>query len=252
MPHARLISATINSHRNLVAVYALSSLGALISLVLFSGYTPNSFAADKTEWAFGPIEYHIPAQPLDVALRAYSKISSVDVLYESRIVAQLLAPPVDGRFTRQAALAMLLAGTDLVVQYTRSDAITISSASYEPDAPPLSPLADADLMLDTLRVAAPGGSPNEGKMREFSESAQEDIVAALRKNARTNSGTYRVGVKLWVDPLRTISRAELAQSSGDAARDASIAEALRGLVLRKEPPEHAPQPIRVRIQVRSS
>jgi hypothetical protein len=183
-------------------------------------------------------------------LQTYSKLTGVDVLYESRIAEQLFSSPVDGTFTRQAALEALLAGTDVTVQYTRSDAITLSLASYQVDIPPASPLADADLMLDTLRVSAVA-PPDKSKMRDFSQSAQADIEAALRKDTRTNSGNYRASVKLWVDPTRIIRRAELAQSTGDASRDASIADTLRGLMLRKEPPENAPQPVRIVIVVRS-
>jgi hypothetical protein len=58
-------------------------------------------------------------------------------------------------------------------------------------------------------------------------------------------------VKLWVDLSRTIRRAEVAQSTGDAERDVAIAQALKGFVISRAPPSNAPQPIRVIVSVRS-
>jgi hypothetical protein len=246
MVYERSIPARMRAHCISLALV----LAGVASLVLFSPYTTVSWSEDGSDKWFGAIRFNIPAQPLDSALQAYSKLSGVDVLYESRIASQLYSSPVEGMLTRQAALEAMLAGTDVTVQYTRSDAITLSLASYQVDIPPASPLADADLMLDTLRVSAVA-PPDKSKMRDFSQSAQADIEAALRKDTRTNSGNYRASVKLWVDPTRVIRRAELAQSTGDATRDASIADTLRGLMLRKEPPENAPQPVRIVIVVRS-
>ncbi len=230
--------------------YLLSGLSALIALVLVGTCSLAGWAEEGSSISLGRIEFHIPAQSLDRALQVWSKISGIDVLYESRIAADLVSPPVDGTFTRQSALEILLAGSELAVHYTRSDAITLSEVASEQDAPPSSPLVDADLRLDSLHVGM-GARPDERSMREFSETAQADIEAALRKNTHTGSGNYRAGVRLWVDPARVIRRAELSQSSGDATRDTSISETLRGLVLSKQPPDNAPQPIRITINVRS-
>lgn len=196
------------------------------------------------------IAFHIPSQPLDSALQAYSKASGVEVLYESSIAAELNSSPVEGTFSPETALRTLLIGTELTVQYTRSDAITLALPSSQQDLPPMNPLGDADLMLDTLRITA-GESTDQDGLREFSQATQLDIESALRKNARTRTGSYRASVKLWVDPSRTVRRAELAQSTGDPERDASIADTLQGLVLRQVPPANTPQPVRVVIVVRS-
>lgn len=111
-------------------------------------------------------------------------------------------------------------------------------------AMPINPLAGADLQLEMLHVS--GGERTDGALlREFSEAAQADIEAALRKNARTRTGNYRAHVRLWVDPSRTVRKVELAQSTGDAERDARITDILQGLVLRRTPPANAPQPVRV-------
>lgn len=199
----------------------------------------------------GALPFHIPGQPLARALQAYSQTTGVEVLYESSIAAGLRSSEVEGTFTPELALRLMLAGTELAVQYTRNDAITLSLPSSEYDLPPsVGPLANADLALDTLRVTA-GEHPDAGRLREFNESVQADVESALRKDARTRTGNYRASVRLWVDPSRTVRRAELAQSTGDPGRDSSISEILKGLVLRSGPPANTPQPVRIVILVRS-
>lgn len=194
--------------------------------------------------------FQIPSQPLVSALQAYSQATGVEVLYESRIAAGLQSAPVEGVFLPQVALRLLLASTDLVVHYNRSNAITLSLPADE-HLPPASPLGGADLELDTMRVSGGQAQPNASLMREFSESVRRDIEVALRKSVRTRSGNYRTSVRLWVDPSRTVRKAELAQSTGDAERDAQIASLLEGLVLTRTPPANAPQPVRIVIVVRS-
>jgi hypothetical protein len=229
------------------------SLG-LALLTLIGAFAESAWTQEgRLSPTLDPLSFHIPSQPLAGALQAYSQATGVEVLYESSIAAGLQSTDVEGTFTPKLALGILLTGTDLAVHYTRSDAITLSlpSDEYDPDLPPAHALAEADLALDTLRVTAGGEQPDQGRLREFSESVQADIESALRKDTRTRSGNYRASVKLWVDPSRTVRRAELAQSTGDTGRDITIAEVLQGLVLRSGPPANTPQPVRVVIVVRS-
>lgn len=196
-------------------------------------------------------DFNIPGQPLAQALQAYSQVTGVEVLYESNIAVAQRSLPVEGSLTPQRALQTLLAGTDLVVRYTRSNAVILSLPDLNLNLPPLHPLGDADLALETLRVTGGQGVVDPDRLREFKEAVQIDIEAALRKNAQTSSGSYRASLNLWVESSRAISRAELTQSTGDQGRDLSIAETLKGLILKRVPPVNTPQPIRVVILVRS-
>lgn len=219
----------------------------LVSLMTQAGWTQDG--AERA--AFGVRSFDIPRQPLASALESYSRATGYEVLYESGIVVALQSVEVRGTFTAEQALGVLLGDTDLRVRFTRRDAITLTLPSNAYDLPPSDPFADADLALETLRVSGGSERPDEGRLREFSETVQADIESALRKDARTRSGNYRANVKLWLTPSRTVSRAELAQSTGDLQRDSSISEILRGLVLRRLPPANTPQPVRVVIYVRS-
>lgn len=227
-------------------------LCALSLLILVGALAGSAWTQDgPARFVDKPLAFHIPSQPLATALQAYGQATGIEILYESRIAEGLQSPELDGDYTPRLALGILLTYTDLVVHYTRSDAITLSSPSAgNHDLPPSSLLPDADLALDTLRVMD-GQRPEAGKLRAFSESVQLDIERALRSDARTKTGNYRASLKLWIDQSRVVGRVELAQSTGDVARDASISNVLQGLLLRSGPPANTPQPVRVAIVVRS-
>uniref|UniRef100_Q07KY2 Secretin/TonB short N-terminal domain protein n=1 Tax=Rhodopseudomonas palustris (strain BisA53) TaxID=316055 RepID=Q07KY2_RHOP5 len=199
------------------------------------------------------IEFHIPAQPLANALQAFGQRAGVQVLYESQSATGLRSVAVEGRFAPDAALGRLLTGTDLTVQYIRPDAITISRPPVVGGAivPSAAPSGAADLSLGTLRVRGPSQS-DAARFQAYSTSVQADIQNALRRNAKTRDGVYRVVLDLWINPSRTVERTELFRSTGDRERDAAVEATLRGLMISKPAPEKTPQPIRVAIIVTST
>jgi hypothetical protein len=220
--------------------------------VLLAGLLATAAAADEREGLSpGLLTFAIASQPLVSALAAYSAASGVQLLYESSFAMERQSTSVEGEYTREAALTRLLTGTDLTIRYTRANAVTLVPTSLrDADNPPADPLAiaDADLTLDTLRV--PGSIEAGDPLVEYSRAIQADIESALKRNATTRIGEYRVAVKLWVDPSRMVRRAELLRSSGDAARDVAISSSLQGLVLSRSSPANTPQPVRVVIEVK--
>jgi hypothetical protein len=229
-------------------------LSSLAGIVLLSAC---AVAAQSDQTARRAATFHIPGQPLEMALQAYSQASGVQVLYESELAAGRRSAPVEGDLTPEAALRVLLAGTDLFVRYTSANAITLSRWSddrdgiAERDRPPTHPLANIDLTLDTLQVVVSADRADAARLRAYSEAVQSDIQGALKKNAATRSGNYRVAVKLWIDPSQTIEKTELMQSTGDRQRDIAISGALHGLLISRAAPPNMPQPVRVVIVVKS-
>lgn len=202
----------------------------------------------------GPIEFHIPSQPLAAALQAYGQRAEVQVLYESTSAVGRNSVAVDGDFVPEAALEMLIARTDLKVRYVRPDVITLAPAYDESAgaAPPSSgPLGGADLSLGTLRVRGTKDGDEIARLNEYSERVQMDIQNALRKNAKTRDGSYRAVLDLWIDPTRTIARTELFRSTGDIERDTAITTTLRGVTISRPAPANVSQPVRVGIVVKS-
>jgi hypothetical protein len=201
----------------------------------------------------GVLAFHIPSQPLAAALQAYGQRTGVQVLYESNSAVGRTSVAVEGNFTSDAALSLLLSATDLKVSYSRPDAITLAppfAVSAVP-APASGSLGGADLFLGTLRVRGSKDGDEEAQLKEYSERVQMDIQNALRKNPKTRDGSYRAVLDLWIDPTRMIERTELFRSTGDGDRDAAIATTLRGVTISRPAPPAAPQPIRVSIVVKS-
>ncbi len=88
-------------------------------------------------------------------------------------------------------------------------------------------------------------------VREFGEAVQNEVSDALTRNSEIRSGNYRIRVKLWIDPTRIIRRAEVAKTTGDPSRDATIAATLQGLTISRAPPSGMPQPVRIIVAVGS-
>jgi hypothetical protein len=228
---------------------------ALVILVVLAVGLVQVAAAGRNDKGGEPprLTFHIPAQPLASALQAYSEASGVQVLYESRLAIGIRSANLDGELTAEAALQTLLAGTGLTVHYTRSNAITIAPKAASADEPPprLSLGAAADLALDPLRVSPTDLVPDQSDLAEYTAIVQTDIQNVLRRSAKTRSGNYRVGVKLWVAGSRMVERVELFSSTGDRERDAAISDVLHGLAISAAAPANVAQPVRVVITVRS-
>jgi Secretin and TonB N terminus short domain len=226
-------------------------------MILVAAFVAAGIADDKAARPGEPSTFHIPGQPLDLALQAYSRASGVQVLYESELAAGRRSAPVEGSLTPEAALQALLAGTDLVVRYTSSNAITLSRWSEDRDPagrdfPPSHALPNIDMTLDPLQVVVPAeAAGDEARLHAYGEAVQSDIQNALKRNATTRSGSYRVAVKLWIDAARIVQKTELLQSTGDPQRDIAVSGALRGLVISRAAPPNLPQPVRVVIVVKS-
>ena len=76
-----------------------------------------------------PVQFSIPAQPLDRALRLFSEQSRHQVLFDEAVVAGHQAPAVNGRLTPREALDQLLAGTQVRVNSSRPDVFTLTAAA---------------------------------------------------------------------------------------------------------------------------
>jgi len=196
-------------------------------------------AVDFAKW------FAIPGQSLTTALQTYSRQTGVQILYESNLAAGQTSANVEGTFTPKDALQMLLSNTNLIVNYTHDNAITLTSQSQDEDLPPPNVLANADLSLETLRVHSSAEPTNDNSLLEYTNALQINIRAALQKNEKTRTGQYKFGVKLWVGASRTVQRIELFQSTSDRERDAAVAKVLQGLVISRAAPANTPQPVRV-------
>lgn len=209
-------------------------------------------AEEADRFGSATVEFHIPEQPLSSALQAFSAASGVAVLYASGAESGLRSARLDGEYSREAALKILLGDSGLVARYARADAIAlVDPTAPNPFDPPEGSLPGADMSLDTLHVAGATKGPDRDELSDYIGAIQQDLQKALKANGSTREGSYRVGVDLWVDSSRTVSRTEVFRSTGSPGRDTAIASVLQGVVIRRPAPAHTPQPVRVMIVVRS-
>lgn len=173
--------------------------------------------------------YDIAAQPLDAALDLYIRSSGTQVFYETALTAGLTARPVNGRFTSDAALLGLLAGSGLIARRTASDAFIIMPAPRRQEA--------------LAGTAAIPGLP-------FMMALQKSVVDALCRSERTRPGSYRVAVEVWIAPSGVIQRTSLVGSTGDVEKDRALATALNGISIQTAPPANSPQPFILSIGAR--
>ncbi len=219
-------------------IIAATAIGAVVAL------------GEDVSAPFTPTRFNIRAQSLVDALQSYSMQTGIQVMFETASAAGYRSVKVEGEFTPEAALRLLLANTDLRIRYTRTSAVTLAPASApNPDEPPARPIANADLSLDTLKVTGASEGQDRALAARYIDSVQADIQNALKRVAQTRKGHYRVAVRLWINTARTVQRIELEGSTGDADRDRLITSILEGLVLSQQAPANTPQPMRFMIGI---
>jgi len=84
----------------------------------------GSAAAQQPEYSFD-----LPAQPLDIALRAYARTAEQQVIFAGRDVLGRTSSPVSGKYSPEEALQIMLAGSDLTVQRTAEGVLQIARAA---------------------------------------------------------------------------------------------------------------------------
>jgi protein TonB len=95
-----------------------------------------------------------------------------------------------------------------------------------------------------------GGTGGGGgsKYGWFAGEVQSAITDALGRNDKTRAASVKIKVRIWSDGTGRITRAELANSTGDASLDDAIKnEVLTGLQIPDSPPSDMPMPIVLRI-----
>jgi TonB family protein len=195
-------------------------LRLLLSTAAFAVAAGAALAAETASTAM----YDIPAEPLDAALNAYIAASGAQVFYETALSAGRRSTPVRGRFTAEAALQTLLLGTGLVDRRADVDAFVITWPPRGQQQPGLSATAIA-------------------RDDRFVSAVQAGILGALCGHPEIRPGGYRVALELWISPAGAVQRAELIGSTGDAARDAALQDALQEVAIEAAPPADMPQPI---------
>jgi TonB family protein len=173
----------------------------------------------------GYVVFDIPAQSLISALETYSTITGREILYNGKLVVDRRSAAIDGAYTPQVALSMLLEGTGLSPRYMANDALMLQAV---PRSMP--------------RNLAANTAPSTVVARYYGR-VQSRLKTAFCVDDRTQPGEYHVAVSFWIGATGLVSDVELLGSTGEAARDAMIDRTLRTLAIDAPPPPGFAQPV---------
>jgi outer membrane biosynthesis protein TonB len=145
----------------------------------------------------------------------------------------------------------------------------VAEAESKPDDTPAGPAPAVATALEGtgadgfgLRVGKTIFNPGSGKTESnnsnsrwgwYASQVQSVISQALQNNKDTRYADFRVEARIWADPTGKITRARIAKSTGNAAVDNALTNAvLTGLILQEAPPAGMPMPIVLRLTARPS
>lgn len=201
------------------------------------------FAAAQTDQGAAVMRFDLPAQPLEISLSVFGRITGHSVLVASSLTAGREAAAVHGDFTPREALRHMLAGTGLVARYTGTGAFTLVTV---PAALPAGDHA-GDHAPKTEGAATEAARAQEG----YAAVLQASITRVLCIAQPGAFGRYRLGIQLWIDPAGEVSEARVLQGSGVAPRDAAVLASLRALALDAPPPPGMVQPVTILLTPRA-
>jgi TonB family protein len=167
------------------------------------------------------IAFDLPALPLSEALEAFGAMTGWSGFYQADTVAGRRAPALAGRYQPAAALRRLLEGSGLAAHFTAPEAFVLEAQAPAPAAEAV-PATPRDAAYDGLL---------QSRVREI-----------FCRDARIAPAGYRVALSFHVDGQGRVERPMLLDSTGDAARDGAILQAMREVRVGRPPASAAAQP----------
>jgi hypothetical protein len=219
---------------------AWASVLALVACCVFCGVPMGQVASaqdtGKLPRAPGvPIHFELPALPLAEAIRAYGRITQLLVMADTPVLNGHTSTPLSGDYSPLQALQILLAGTGLDAQFVDAESIVIV---------PMSP-AQRNLIPPSSVSVAPSDIDGLSENAAYATLIQVRLTEALCRSSQTQPGNYRLVVQLRIDASGAVMASKVLDSTGDSARDAAIAQAVRELVIDESPPPTLPQPVTI-------
>jgi hypothetical protein len=182
--------------------------------------------------------FDIPAQPLADALKSFDRLTHLSVLVQSSVLDGRTSAPVLGDYLAHDALQHMLAGTGLQARFPGLDAVTIVAVPT-PSEP--TPQSTGPISSSVIDGALAGGAD----YRPYLAMVQGRVTQALCESPLTRPGSYRLAIRLRIGDEGRVVASGIAGSTGDATRDAAIAETVRTLVLDAPAPPSMPEPVTI-------
>lgn len=145
----------------------------------------------------GEASYHLPAQPLAASLRAVGTAAGVSVVAPAAVLEGRTAPALEGDYTPEAAIAVLLKGSGL---YARRVADGFVVAQQPGSAPGADDSGTDRILVTGSRIrGAPVASPvirlDQQQMRNAGQTSMLDVVRSLPQ-AFGGGANYGVGLNV--------------------------------------------------------
>lgn len=199
------------------SVLALVACMVLLASPWLAAQTRTSTGEPQgSEESHAPTRFDIDAQALATALRAFSEVAGVAVLFDDGLVAGRQTQGVHGVVPPRDALRILLVGTGLNARFSSMNAFTVTASTTSlPDeaAAPSDREGVADTSLDERAAAV----------------VQSAIERALCAQASTRPGTFRLAMQLWIDAAGSVADVAALAPSDDTQRDDRVVAALRSM-----------------------
>ncbi|WP_162248695.1 TonB family protein [Variovorax sp. Root473] len=189
------------------------------------------------------VRFDLPAQPLEISLAVFGRITGHSVLVASSLTAGREAAAVRGDFAPREALHRMLAGSGLVARYTGTNAFTLVPVPAEP--------SEKGLADGRATKGDPGAVDAMRAQAGYAAVLQASITRVLCIAQPDAFGRYRLGLRLWIDPTGLVSEARLLEGSGLAQRDVAVLAILRSLEMDAPPPPGMAQPVTILLTPRA-
>ncbi|CAN5171859.1 TonB-dependent receptor [soil metagenome] len=180
-----------------------TALVAAWAIALSSGILTAPLAVAQDDL---PNAYHLPAQDLAASLRAVALATGRSILAPADLLAGLSAPALEGRYTADAAIAALLAGTSLRTRAIDGDVVISAdeptlrngSVAVATDGSIVvtgsrirgAPIASTVIRLDREAMVRSGQSSLTDVVRSLPQAFGGGINVGVGQNAGADNGDY--------------------------------------------------------------
>jgi TonB C terminal len=166
--------------------------------------------------------FDIEEQLLEPAIEKYATVTGVSVLYNSKLTDGITSHGVKGLYTARQALRLMLEGTGLTERRTSPVSMVLMR---DPTA----------ASKDTDELSADD--------RAYYGRVQDGVRARFCSEKSIARGDRRIAMRLWIGAPGNVEKADLLDSTGDAALDRTIVENLRHISIGVPPPPGMTQPM---------
>jgi hypothetical protein len=161
-------------------------------------------------------DFFIPAQALASALDHYAAQIRLPLVYSGELVFGKTSSLVQGRYTAQDALGLLLSGTGVVAQYTSTSAGEMLTLERQKEE------LEHDGLPDEKKPIVSG-------IQAFQGHVQQRVLQALCRNTLTLPGAYDVLLRFKLNAQGAVYQVQLLDTTGNTVRDATLKKTLQQL-----------------------